>query len=73
VTFGVDPLSRRSLLLHLPDETCQSFVLSSTRSALARERGVAMRALEGGEVGVLDLSCRAGGVSRSERHPDRSQ
>ncbi|BEI81784.1 hypothetical protein CcaverHIS002_0209440 [Cutaneotrichosporon cavernicola] len=57
VTFGVDPLSRRSLLLHMPDETCKSLIVSSTRSPLARERVIQMRALEGGEVGVLDLSC----------------
>ncbi|GMK59940.1 hypothetical protein CspeluHIS016_0901570 [Cutaneotrichosporon spelunceum] len=60
VTFGVDPLSRRSLLLHTPDETCRSLILSSTRSPLARERGMRMRALQGGEVGVLDLSCLGG-------------
>ncbi|CAK9785568.1 hypothetical protein CC85DRAFT_284464 [Cutaneotrichosporon oleaginosum] len=56
VTFGVDPLSRRSLLIHTPDDACQSFILSSTRSAMARERGIGMRALEGGEIGVLDLT-----------------
>lgn len=71
MTFGVDPLSRRSLLLHTPDESCRSFILSSTRSGLAREQGIAMRALEGGEVGVLDLTCLdSGGVSpyRHMRH-----
>ena len=55
--YRVDPLSRRSLLLHLPTPTDQykTFLLSSTRSALAREEGVEMRALNGGEGGVIRL------------------
>ena len=33
-----------------------AFILSSARSALARERGIELRALGGGEGGVIDLS-----------------
>ena len=54
----MDPLSRRSLLLHTPDDAAPYFVLTSARSSVAREMGVAMRALDGGATGILDL--RAG-------------
>lgn len=57
VTFAVDPLSRRSLLMHVPspDTQCRSFILSSTRSADARAEGIALNALDGGQVGVIDF------------------
>jgi len=57
--YQLDPLSRRSLLTY-PSEAMaatetNAFILSSARSALARERGIEMRALGGGEGGVIDL------------------
>ena len=63
--FQLDPLSRRSLLLHEPDSPraahAERFVLSSTRSSAAREAGVSMRALNGGEGGIIDLKLIRGG------------
>lgn len=56
IYFGVDPLSRRSLLMHVGDATQPAFILSSSRSALAREQGVVMTALNGGCTGVLHLA-----------------
>ncbi|WWD22519.1 hypothetical protein CI109_107012 [Kwoniella shandongensis] len=59
IYYQLDPLSRRSLLVHPSqddgDETSQYFILSSCRSALARENGVKMRALLGGEGGLISL------------------
>ena len=59
--YQLDPLSRRSLLTYPPsldnetNATTDAFILTSARSALARERDLEMRALGGGEGGVLDL------------------
>ncbi|WWC66825.1 uncharacterized protein I206_100732 [Kwoniella pini CBS 10737] len=58
IHYQLDPLSRRSLLIHPSEvisEPTQHFILSSSRSSLARERGLDMRALLGGEGGVLRL------------------
>lgn len=69
VHFGLDPLSRRSLLAHSPgrDSTAPWFFLTSARSTAARTLGVPMRALDGGMTGVLDLSAvrLIDGVSRT--------
>jgi hypothetical protein len=66
--YQLDPLSRRSLLAypssltHAGQDTeagylmTDAFILSSARSALARDMGIEMRALGGGEGGVIDLS-----------------
>jgi hypothetical protein len=66
--YQLDPLSRRSLLAypssltHAGQQTeaesppTDAFILSSARSALARDMGIEMRALGGGEGGVIDLS-----------------
>lgn len=61
ITYQTDPLARRSLLVH-PTEPgadsatpSSSFLLSSTRSSLARERGTPMRALLGSEGGIIHL------------------
>jgi hypothetical protein len=59
--YQLDPLSRRSLLAYPPSQEMaetetNAFILSSARSALARERGIEMRTLGGGEGGVIDLS-----------------
>lgn len=66
--YQLDPLSRRSLLAYPSSLTytgdgaessspmADAFILSSARSALAREKGIEMRALGGGEGGVIDLS-----------------
>ncbi|ORY34239.1 asparagine synthase-domain-containing protein [Naematelia encephala] len=53
--FQLDPLSRRSLLVHPPDLTAvgERFVLSSVRSSQARQAGWEMRNLDGGEGGVI--------------------
>jgi hypothetical protein len=56
LSFQVDPLSRRSLLISLPTPVYPIFALSSTRSSYARELGVDMRALLGGEGGTIRLS-----------------
>ncbi|WWC58141.1 uncharacterized protein I303_100676 [Kwoniella dejecticola CBS 10117] len=60
--YQLDPLSRRSLLIHPAEVAVDSnpsvtrhFILSSSRSTLAREHGVDMRALLGGEGGTIDL------------------
>ncbi|KAK4684640.1 hypothetical protein P7C73_g5531, partial [Tremellales sp. Uapishka_1] len=59
IHFQLDPLSRRSLLIHPPDsckETKSSaFYLTSVRSDLCRENDLEMRALLGGEGGSIDL------------------
>lgn len=57
VHFGVDALSRRSMLLHVPvpGDECQVFILTSARSALARSRNIPFVALDGGQRGRLDL------------------
>jgi hypothetical protein len=67
VYYQLDPLSRRSLLTthtSSSDVAEQSesglsvhdgFLLSSARSAEARLKGLTMRALGGGEGGVIDL------------------
>ncbi|WVR03597.1 hypothetical protein IAU60_000589 [Kwoniella sp. DSM 27419] len=61
IHYQLDPLSRRSLLIHPVDPcsssagTVEQFVLSSCRSSLGREQSVEMRALLGGEGGVLRL------------------
>ncbi|KAI9635713.1 putative cytoplasm protein [Dioszegia hungarica] len=55
ISFQVDPLSRRSLLLALPTPTSPILALSSTRSAYERENGTEMRALLGGEGGTVYL------------------
>ncbi|WVF65921.1 hypothetical protein IAT40_000659 [Kwoniella sp. CBS 6097] len=59
IHYQVDPLSRRSLLIHPANPGTHSqtdyFVLSSARSPAAREQGVDMRALLGGEGGVISL------------------
>jgi hypothetical protein len=60
--YQLDPLSRRSLLIHPATLELESgsstdfFALSSARSAHVREIGIEMRALGGGEGGVLDLT-----------------
>lgn len=57
--YQLDPLSRRSLLVLDVSSGNQStgcFVLSSSRSREASIRGVEMRALGGGEGGVVELS-----------------
>jgi hypothetical protein len=66
--YQLDPLSRRSLLAYpsslthteegteIRTTTTEAFILSSARSALARERGIEMRALGGGEGGVINLN-----------------
>lgn len=58
------------MLMHAPSPgahcQCRSFILSSTRSADARTEGIAFTALDGGQVGVIDLSrveCSTAGVS----------
>ncbi|WOO76947.1 Asparagine synthetase domain-containing protein 1 [Vanrija pseudolonga] len=58
VHFALDPLSRRSLLIHVPEpgSSCQTLILTSSRSAEGRRQGVPMRALNGGEGGSVDLS-----------------
>ncbi|WWD08959.1 hypothetical protein V865_007074 [Kwoniella europaea PYCC6329] len=56
--YQLDPLSRRSLLIHpLEPSTGNTdlFILSSSRSPPAREQGVDMRALLGGEGGSISL------------------
>ncbi|KAL7418729.1 hypothetical protein Q5752_006412 [Cryptotrichosporon argae] len=61
LSFGVDPLSRRSLLLHV---SSAGLVVASARSGECRRAGLGMRALDGGEFAVLRLSdVRAGVVS----------
>ncbi|RSH81467.1 hypothetical protein EHS25_006824 [Saitozyma podzolica] len=56
LSFQTDPLTRRSLLLHPPHAgPSRTFLLSSTRSALAREQAIPMRALLGGEGGQVRL------------------
>ena len=57
--YQLDPLSRRSLLSYplevMAVTDTNAFILSSARSALARDREIEMRALGGGEGGVIDL------------------
>lgn len=57
IHFGVDSLSRRSLLLHVPEpgSQCPSFILTSARSGEARQEGIPFQALNGGQRGRLDL------------------
>ncbi|KAK8845569.1 hypothetical protein IAR55_006284 [Kwoniella newhampshirensis] len=57
IHYQLDPLSRRSLLIHPPNVAAMSefFVLSSCRSPSAREENIDMRALLGGEGGVMRL------------------
>lgn len=68
IHFGLDPLSRRSLLLRIPDTSpCEptadetralkesAFILTSCRSPEARSRGLDFKALDGGKTGLLDL------------------
>ncbi|OCF41643.1 cytoplasmic protein [Kwoniella heveanensis CBS 569] len=59
VHYQLDPLSRRSLLIHPVDDTTYShteyLILSSSRSTSAREQGIDMRALLGGEGGTIRL------------------
>lgn len=55
VEFQLDPLSRRSLLVHMPDAQCPTLYLSSVRSGLSRQQGVEFRALDGGEGGILNM------------------
>ncbi|WWC85826.1 uncharacterized protein L201_000693 [Kwoniella dendrophila CBS 6074] len=56
--YQLDPLSRRSLIIH-PSEydgsDTDKFVLSSSRSSIAREQSLDMRALLGGEGGAIRL------------------
>jgi len=66
--YQLDPLSRRSLLAYpsssthtgqegeIGTPTTDAFILSSARSALAREQGIEMRALGGGEGGLINLN-----------------
>jgi hypothetical protein len=58
--YQLDPLSRRSLLVHPPNIEASgnfgSLILSSARSGYAREQGLDMRALGGGEGGIVDLA-----------------
>jgi hypothetical protein len=80
LSFQTDPLTRRSLLLHPPHAgPSRTFLLSSTRSALAREQAIPMRALLGGEGGqvrledidvVSDRGVEVGRVSSS--YPDNT-
>ncbi|WVW81812.1 hypothetical protein I302_103809 [Kwoniella bestiolae CBS 10118] len=68
--YQLDPLSRRSLLIHPLEPTVEStslFLLSSSRSSLAREKGMDMRALLGGEGGTISLKdiCVSGGQGGS--------
>ncbi|WRT63829.1 uncharacterized protein IL334_000754 [Kwoniella shivajii] len=59
VHYQLDPLSRRSLLIYPSDPDTSNiklFMLSSSRSPLAREERVEMRALLGGEGGTICLN-----------------
>ncbi|WVQ93551.1 hypothetical protein IAU59_000626 [Kwoniella sp. CBS 9459] len=59
IHYQLDPLSRRSLLVHPANSEALSetdyFILSSSRSSAAREQGTDMRALLGGEGGIIRL------------------
>lgn len=78
--YQVDLLSRRSLLIRQPAPDPQQesvekdglggcFILSSTRSTYAREQGVSMKALLGGEGGVIGLNkLRVSHGVRLDRH-----
>lgn len=51
----MDALSRRSLLLHLPDERDGRLVLTSSRSGEGRYQGLDMQALDGGQRGTIKV------------------
>ncbi|WVQ62654.1 uncharacterized protein L199_000801 [Kwoniella botswanensis] len=56
--YQLDPLSRRSLLIHPLEPSTENtdlFILSSSRSPPAGEQGIDMRALLGGEGGSISL------------------
>jgi hypothetical protein len=53
--YQIDPLSRRSLLVHMPENSHGAFYLTSVRSSLAREQGIVFQALDGGEGGLIRL------------------
>ena len=59
VHFQLDPLSRRSLLVHPPDPSHQTssdrFILCSARNGVAKQFHLPMRTLDGGEGGVIEL------------------
>lgn len=55
VHFGVDALSRRSLLLHVPNEPDGRLVVTSTRSCEGRLQGLEMQVLDGGQCGKINI------------------
>ena len=76
IHFRVDPLSRRSLLVHPAQATLSKrFILSSTRCAFARASQIEMQALEGGEGGTIHLRDIKiiDGVGQSAKHPRLTQ